>query len=64
MSFILYTFYKYIRGYIKGSEEERNSHFLYLIIVLSILIHSILDFNLSYVFMGILVFLGLGGMAR
>ncbi|MCM3261591.1 O-antigen ligase family protein [Paenibacillus lautus] len=63
MSFILYTFYKYIRGYIIGSEEERNSHFLYLIIVLSILIHSILDFNLSYVFMGILVFLGLGGMA-
>ncbi|WP_339291843.1 O-antigen ligase family protein [Paenibacillus sp. FSL W8-0187] len=63
MSFILYTFYKYIRGYIKGSEEERNSHFLYLIIVLSILIHSILDFNMSYVFMGILVFLGLGGMA-
>ncbi|MCT1403459.1 O-antigen ligase family protein [Paenibacillus sp. p3-SID867] len=63
MSFILYIFYKYIRGYIKGNEGERNSHFLYLIIVLSILIHSILDFNMSYVFMGILVFLGLGGMA-
>lgn len=63
MSFILYIFYKYIRGYIKGNEDERNSHFLYLIIVLSILIHSILDFNMSYVFMGILVFLGLGGMA-
>lgn len=63
MSFILYIFYKYIRGYIKGNEEDRNRHFLYLIIVLSILIHSILDFNMSYVFMGILVFLGLGGMA-
>ncbi|OIB03086.1 polymerase [Paenibacillus sp. LC231] len=63
MSFILYIFYKYVRGYIKGNEEERNGHFLYFIIVLSILIHSILDFNMSYVFMGILVFLGLGGMA-
>lgn len=63
MAFILYIFYKYIRGYMKGTEEERNSHFLYLIIVLSILMHSILDFNMSYVFMGILVFLGLGGMA-
>ncbi|AWP25478.1 O-antigen polymerase [Paenibacillus vortex V453] len=63
MSFILYIFFKYIRGYIKGSKDERHSHFLYLIIVLSILIHSILDFNMSYVFMGILVFLGLGGMA-
>ncbi|GAB6927497.1 hypothetical protein JCM10914A_14800 [Paenibacillus sp. JCM 10914] len=63
ISFILYIFYKYIRGYIKDNEAARNSHFLYLIIVLSILIHSILDFNMSYVFMGILVFLGLGGMA-
>lgn len=63
MSFILYIFYKYIRGYIKGNEDDRNRHFFYLIIVLSILIHSILDFNMSYVFMGILVFLGLGGMA-
>lgn len=63
MAFILYIFYKYIRGYVKSNKKERDSHFLYLIIVLSILIHSILDFNMSYVFMGILVFLGLGGMA-
>lgn len=63
MSFIVYIFYKYIRGYVQTDDEGRNSHFLYLILVLSILIHSILDFNMSYVFMGILVFLGLGGMA-
>ncbi|MDL1162460.1 O-antigen ligase family protein [Yersinia pestis] len=63
MAFILYIFYKYIRGYVKSNKEERGSHFLYLIIVLSILIHSILDFNMSYVFMGVLVFFGLGGMA-
>lgn len=63
MSFILFIFYKYILRYIKSNEENRNSHFLYLIIVLSIFMHSILDFNMSYVFLGILVFLGLGGMA-
>ncbi|MEX3620163.1 O-antigen ligase family protein [Paenibacillus glucanolyticus] len=63
MLFILYIFYKYIRGYVQTDDEGRNSHFLYLILVLSILIHSILDFNMSYVFMGILVFFGLGGMA-
>lgn len=63
MAFISYIFYKYIRGYLNNNEDDRNSHFLYLIITLSILIHSILDFNMSYVFMGILVFLGLGGMA-
>lgn len=63
MAFIIYIFYKYIRGYVQKDTDGKNSHFLYLIIVLSILLHSILDFNLSYVFMGILVFLGLAGMA-
>ncbi|OAB42989.1 O-antigen ligase family protein [Paenibacillus glacialis] len=63
MSFLIFIFYKYIRGYIRENEEERESHFLYLILTLSILLHSILDFNMSYVFIGILVYLGLGGMA-
>lgn len=63
ISFIIIIFYKYLKGYIKASEEERDSHFLYFILVLSVLIHSILDFNMSYVFIGLLVFLGLGGMA-
>ncbi|MEK3733242.1 O-antigen ligase family protein [Paenibacillus sp. FSL M8-0334] len=63
MAFIIFIFYKYIRGYVQKDTDGKNSHFLYLIIVLSILLHSILDFNLSYVFMGILVFLGLAGMA-
>lgn len=63
MAFIIFIFYKYIRGYVQQDTDGKNSHFLYLIIVLSILLHSILDFNLSYVFMGILVFLGLAGMA-
>ncbi|MFM9280000.1 O-antigen ligase family protein [Paenibacillus jiagnxiensis] len=63
MAFILFVFYKYIRGYIQQNAEQRDSYFLYFILTLSILLHSILDFNLSYVFMGILVFVGLGGMA-
>ncbi|MBE0341065.1 O-antigen ligase domain-containing protein, partial [Paenibacillus sp. 28ISP30-2] len=63
MAFILYIFYKYIKGYIKKDGENRDSHFLYLILTMSILLHSLLDFNMSYVFMGILVFIGLGGMA-
>jgi O-antigen ligase len=63
MAFILYIFYKYIKGYIKKDEENRDSHFLYLILTISILLHSLLDFNMSYVFMGMLVFVGLGGMA-
>lgn len=63
IAFILFIFYKYIKNYIQKSEQERESHFIYFIITLSIFVHSTLDFNMSYVFMGILVFLGLGGMA-
>nr|WP_229521781.1 O-antigen ligase family protein [Paenibacillus monticola] len=63
MGFILYIFYKYIRGYVKRDKDEFNNGFFYLIIALSILIHSLLDFNMSYAFMGILVFVGLAGMA-
>ncbi|KAA8996596.1 polymerase [Paenibacillus spiritus] len=65
MGFILYIFYKYIRGYIKNRNEldDYSNGFFYLILTLSILLHSTLDFNLSYGFMGILVFLGLAGMA-
>lgn len=63
MSFILYIFYKYIRGYVKRDKDDFENGFFYLIIALSILIHSLLDFNMSYAFMGILVFLGLAGMA-
>ncbi|RUT42870.1 polymerase [Paenibacillus anaericanus] len=62
MAFILFIFYKYIRGYMRSEEHERDSYFVYFIVVFSILIHSMMDFNMSYVFIGILVFLGLGGM--
>ncbi|MFF2911637.1 O-antigen ligase family protein [Paenibacillus sp. NPDC057934] len=63
MSFILYIFYKYLIAYVKRESDEYNNGFFYLIIALSILLHSLLDFNLSYAFMGILVFIGLAGMA-
>lgn len=62
-AFLIFIFYKYIRGYIKADEQHRESYFIYFIIVLSILMHSLMDFNMSYVFLGILVFLGLAGMA-
>lgn len=63
LAFMGFIFYKYIRGYAKADEQEREGYFSYFIIVLSILMHSLMDFNMSYVFLGILVFLGLAGMA-
>lgn len=62
MGFILYIFYKYIRAYVKRDKNDFENGFFYLIIALSILVHSLLDFNMSYAFMGILVFIGLAGM--
>ena len=63
MSFILFIFYKYICGYVKRDKDDFGNGFFYLIIAMSILVHSLLDFNMSYAFMGILVFIGLAGMA-
>lgn len=63
MAFLLFIFYKYVRGYMKAGEQDRESYFVYFIIVFSILIHSLMDFNMSYVFIGMIVFVGLAGMA-
>ncbi|RCX19027.1 O-antigen ligase-like membrane protein [Fontibacillus phaseoli] len=63
LAFLAFIFYKYIRGYIHSDETKRNDYFIYFIVVISILVHSLMDFNMSYVFIGMLVFLGLGGMA-
>ncbi|RRJ62210.1 polymerase [Paenibacillus oralis] len=63
LAFLFFIFYKYIRGYINAGEQERESYFGYFIIVFSLLMHSLMDFNMSYVYIGMLVFLGLAGMA-
>lgn len=63
MGFILFIFYKFSREYLKRETDDYNNGFFYLIIALSILVHSMLDFNLSFAFVGMLVFLALGGMA-
>lgn len=62
MAFLIYIYWNYIRTYIHSEEEKRDSHFIYFILATSILIHSAMDFNMSYIYIGILVFLCLGGM--
>lgn len=63
MAFILYIFYQYVRSYLRRDESERESHFIFFILSMTILVLSLLDFNMSYVFIGMLVFIGFGGMA-
>jgi O-antigen ligase len=54
------VFYLFIRKYINNQSETKDSHFLFFIIAVSLLIHSLIDFDLSYVYLGILLFLGYG----
>lgn len=63
LAFLGYIFYQYIRSFIKGDEESRNRRFLFYIVTISLLVHSMIDFEMSYGFIAALVFLCLGGMA-
>ncbi|OCT11561.1 hypothetical protein A8709_05435 [Paenibacillus pectinilyticus] len=62
IGFVIAVSFFYIRSYIKSSQEKRDLHFLFFIIVISLLAHSMIDFDLSYVYMGAILFLALGGM--
>ncbi|GAA3403012.1 O-antigen ligase family protein [Paenibacillus hodogayensis] len=61
--FLIYVFYQYIRSYVKGNEAARSAKFVFYIVALSLLIHSTIDFEMSYGFIAALVYLCLGGMA-
>ncbi|MEC0229581.1 O-antigen ligase family protein [Paenibacillus alba] len=60
--FLLSVYYFYIRGYLSDSSDRKDANFLYFIFSISILIHSMIDFDLSYVYLGVLLFISLGGM--
>lgn len=61
-AFLIYIFYQYVRSYIKGDETTRNSKFVFYIVAVSLLVHSSIDFEMSYAFIASLVYLCLGGM--
>lgn len=46
-----------------GTPDDDNQHLIFYFVTITLLIHSALDFEMSYVFFGSLVFLCLGGMA-
>ncbi|WP_159885971.1 O-antigen ligase family protein [Paenibacillus puerhi] len=54
--------YIYIRNYVRQDEEGREERFMFYIAAIALLVHSALDFNLSYVYLGVVVFLCLGAM--
>lgn len=62
VGFVIAVMVFYIRSYIKSSQEKRDLHFLFFIVTISLLVHSMIDFDLSYVYLGAILFLALGGL--
>ncbi|NEW07073.1 O-antigen ligase domain-containing protein [Paenibacillus sp. SYP-B3998] len=62
IGFVIAVMVFYIRSYIKSTEEKRDMHFLFFIVTVSLLVHSMIDFDLSYVYLGAVLFLALGAM--
>lgn len=60
--FLITVYYSFIRNYIKSSNINRENNFIFFIIATSILIHSIIDFDMSFAYLATIVFLCLGGM--
>ncbi|WCF11337.1 O-antigen ligase family protein [Paenibacillus thiaminolyticus] len=63
IAFLGIIYWKYVQSFRNAEETKRNSYFMYFILATSILVHSVMDFNMSYVYIGIIVFISLGGMA-
>ncbi|MBD2867956.1 O-antigen ligase family protein [Paenibacillus arenilitoris] len=59
--FLAFVYYIYIRSFIRNP-DRRGSHIVFFILSLTLLIHSAIDFDMSYVFISALVFLSLGCM--
>ncbi|WP_168123638.1 O-antigen ligase family protein [Paenibacillus sp. HB172176] len=61
LALFAYIFYLYIRSHIRHP-ELRGSHLVFYIFALTLLAHSAIDFDMSYVYIGAIVFVSLGCM--
>ncbi len=61
--FILYILIRYITIYIKHRKSDQEVSNLFLLVALSLFIHSLIDFEMSYFFFSAIVFLSLGVLA-
>ncbi|MCD1259537.1 O-antigen ligase family protein [Paenibacillus athensensis] len=61
--FLASIVYLYIRWHFQRSKEDRpHLHFIFFIILISLLGHSLIDFDLSYLYLEILVYICLGAL--
>lgn len=61
VALVVYVFYKYIRGMLRQPTTLKYTVVFY-IFALGILLHSLLDFNMSFAYISSIVFLSLGAM--
>ncbi|WP_029192311.1 O-antigen ligase family protein [Paenibacillus harenae] len=61
ITLIGFIYFLYIRAFIRNP-ERRGSHLIFFIVSLTLLMHSAIDFDMSYVFISSIVFLSLGCM--
>lgn len=61
IGFLGFIYLLYIRSYIRFP-ELRGSHFIFFILSLTLLVHSAIDFDMSFVYISAIVFLSLGCM--
>ncbi|GGF92380.1 O-antigen ligase family protein [Paenibacillus abyssi] len=59
ISLILFIYYRYCRNYF-ADQERQGSHVIFFIFSIAMLTHSLIDFDMSFVYLGSLVFLSLG----
>ncbi|WP_068607152.1 O-antigen ligase family protein [Paenibacillus swuensis] len=62
VTLVLWVFYTYIVKYYKSTTEQKDLHFIFYIIALTLLVHSAIDFEMSYVYFDCLFYLCLGAM--
>ncbi|WP_219835277.1 O-antigen ligase [Paenibacillus sp. R14(2021)] len=61
LGIILLVYWIYIRNFFRDSDEQK-SHFIFYIAATSILVHSFIDFDMSFIYLAAIVFISLGAM--
>ncbi|MFD0589831.1 O-antigen ligase family protein [Paenibacillus sp. GCM10027627] len=61
LAIIAYVYFLYIRSHIRYP-DRRGSHFVFFIFSLTLLAHSAIDFDMSYIYLAALLFISLGAM--
>lgn len=59
---VVCAFYHFIRSYRRKAEEDQVPYLGFFILVTALLLHSAIDFNMSFIIIGTILYLGLGGL--